>query len=80
MSRILVTGGAGYIGSHTSRHLLAAGHEIVVLDNLYSGHRWAVPEEAVFIEGNAGSVDTVSQIFNDYDILEYLASRNITTG
>ena len=68
MSHILVTGGAGYIGSHTSRHLLAAGHEIVVLDNLYSGHRWAVPEKAVFIEGNAGSTETLKQIFRDYDI------------
>ena len=68
MSHILVTGGAGYIGSHTSRHLLAAGHNIVVLDNLYSGHRWAVPEEAIFIEGNAGCVETVNRIFNDYEI------------
>ena len=68
MSYVLVTGGAGYIGSHTCRHLLKAGHQIVVLDNLYSGHRWAVPEDAIFIEGNAGCVKTVNQLFGDYDI------------
>ena len=68
MSYVLVTGGAGYIGSHTCRHLLKAGHQIVVLDNLYSGHRWAVPEEAVFIEGNAGCVKTVKNLLNDYEV------------
>ena len=40
--RILVTGGAGYIGSHTSKALAAAGYTPVVLDNLSTGHRWAV--------------------------------------
>lgn len=39
---ILVTGGAGYVGSHVVHHLLDAGHAVVVLDNLCSGHRWAV--------------------------------------
>ena len=68
MSYVLVTGGAGYIGSHTSRHLLSAGYEILVLDNLYSGHRWAVPEQALFIEGDAGDPKLVNQIFNDYSI------------
>jgi len=40
--RVLVTGGAGYIGSHTAKALARAGHEPLVLDNLTSGHRWAV--------------------------------------
>jgi UDP-glucose 4-epimerase len=40
--RILVTGGAGYIGSHIVRDLTAAGHAVTVYDSLYSGHRWAV--------------------------------------
>jgi len=68
MGKILVTGGAGYIGSHTVRHLLAANFDVVVLDNLYSGNRWAVPEEAIFIEGDAGCKETVSQVFNDHGI------------
>jgi UDP-glucose 4-epimerase len=49
MARILVTGGAGYIGSHTLGHLLDAGHEVVVIDNLSTGHRSAVPHEAAFV-------------------------------
>ena len=46
--RVLVTGGAGYIGSHTVLGLLASGREVAVLDSLCSGHRWAVPREASF--------------------------------
>jgi UDP-glucose 4-epimerase len=47
--KLLLTGGAGYIGSIVSRHLLAAGHELTVLDNLGTGHRAAVAPEAAFI-------------------------------
>jgi UDP-glucose 4-epimerase len=47
--RLLVTGGAGYIGSIVARHLLAGGHEVVVLDNLSRGHRQAVPGGAELI-------------------------------
>jgi UDP-glucose 4-epimerase len=39
--KILITGGAGYIGSHTAKHLVLAGHQVVVLDNLSRGHLWA---------------------------------------
>ena len=48
--RILVTGGAGFIGSHVAERLLAAGHEVAVLDNLSSGKRNQVPAEAAFFE------------------------------
>ncbi|HMJ01640.1 MAG TPA: UDP-glucose 4-epimerase GalE [Conexibacter sp.] len=48
--RLLVTGGAGYIGSIVAQQLLAASHEVVVLDNLSRGHRAAVPEGAGFAE------------------------------
>jgi UDP-glucose 4-epimerase len=47
--KLLVTGGAGYIGSIVSRHLLAAGHEVVVVDSLERGHRAAVAPEARFV-------------------------------
>ena len=43
---ILVTGGAGYIGSHTCHQLVDAGEKVLVIDNFYSGHRWAVPERS----------------------------------
>ena len=47
--KLLVTGGAGYIGSVVSRQLIAAGHDVVVLDSLERGHRSAVAEEARFV-------------------------------
>src|SRR5688572_6255702 len=46
---VLVTGGAGYIGSFVVRHLVDAGHRPVVLDNLYSGHRWAAQEAELVV-------------------------------
>lgn len=46
--RVLVVGGAGYIGSVVGAQLLDAGHEVVVADNLYRGHEWAIPEGAEF--------------------------------
>ncbi len=60
---VLVTGGAGYIGSHTARQLVAAGHRVVVVDNFYSGHRWAVPPEAELVEGNAGDPALLAGLF-----------------
>ncbi|GAA3765951.1 UDP-glucose 4-epimerase GalE [Salinactinospora qingdaonensis] len=50
--KILVTGGAGYIGSVVTAQLLEAGHDVVVLDNLSTGHRDAVPHAATFVEGD----------------------------
>ena len=49
---LLVTGGAGYIGSIVARLLIENGHEIVVLDNLERGHREAVPADAELIVGD----------------------------
>ncbi|GFH37244.1 UDP-glucose 4-epimerase GalE [Streptomyces pacificus] len=51
MSKYLVTGGAGYVGSVVTAHLLEAGHEVTVLDDLSTGFREAVPEGADFVEG-----------------------------
>ncbi len=65
---VLVTGGAGYIGSHTVLHLLAAGYDVVVLDNLYSGHRWAVADDAVFVQGDIHDRDLVSNIIRSHNI------------
>ncbi|NGO47769.1 UDP-glucose 4-epimerase GalE [Streptomyces ureilyticus] len=50
--KYLVTGGAGYVGSVVAQHLLEAGHEVVVLDNLSTGFREGVPTGASFIEGD----------------------------
>ena len=59
--KLLVTGGAGYIGSVTSRLLLDAGHKVTVLDNLSTGFREAVAPDATFVQADiaeAGSVLT----------------------
>ncbi|MEV7418646.1 UDP-glucose 4-epimerase GalE [Streptomyces sp. NPDC089919] len=52
MSKYLVTGGAGYVGSVVAAHLLEAGHEVVVLDNLSTGFREGVPAGASFVEAD----------------------------
>jgi len=65
---ILVTGGAGYIGSHTCRQLTDAGYAIVVLDNFYSGHRWAIPENATLVEGNIGDAKLVRETIRQHGI------------
>jgi UDP-glucose 4-epimerase len=66
--KLLVTGGAGYIGSIVAQQLLEAGHEVVVLDNLSRGHRAAVPEGAELIEldllDEAGVRNTVAHGFD----------------
>ena len=59
---VLVVGGAGYIGSHCVRQLIAAGHKPVVLDNLVYGHRAAVPEDTPFYPTNLGNEKEVGKI------------------
>lgn len=64
--RLLVTGGAGYIGSVCAAELVAAGHEVVVFDNLYQGHREAVPPEAAFVEGDLRDTNAVARLFQQH--------------
>lgn len=64
---VLVTGGAGYIGSHTVRQLTAAGHRVVVLDSLELGNRDAVIE-AELVEGNIADRDLVTDVCRRNDI------------
>lgn len=68
MKKILVTGGAGYIGSHTVRQLVQAGYDVVVIDNLYSGFRWAVDNEAEFVNADVGDYTLVSSLLRDRGI------------
>jgi UDP-glucose 4-epimerase len=65
---ILVTGGAGYIGSHMVHALLDAGERVVVLDDLSTGFRWAVPEAASFVHGESGDQALLAQLFREHDV------------
>ncbi len=67
MSTILVTGGAGYIGSHVVAGLLRQGHQVLVYDNLQTGHRKAV-KEALFIEGDLADEERIKGVFRSFTI------------
>ncbi len=70
MGAILVTGGAGYIGSHTSKLLLKKGYDVVILDSLELGHREVLRylPGAKFVQGDIGDGALVSQMIQDYGI------------
>ena len=59
--KVLVTGGAGYIGSITAEVLLAEGHEVIVFDNLSQGHRAAVPDDAEWVQGDLSEPSVIRQ-------------------
>lgn len=63
--RILVTGGAGFIGSHVAATLLAAGHEVAIVDNLSTGHPWNVPAGAALYECDIRD-ECLAQVFTDF--------------
>ena len=65
---VLITGGAGYIGSHAVLAFLAAGHGVVVLDDLSSGRRAAVPGDVTFVEGDAGDSVLVSELIQRHGV------------
>lgn len=65
---ILVTGGAGYIGSHMALALTDAGRDVVVLDDLSTGTRALVPEKARFVEGNVGDADLVRALIRKENV------------
>lgn len=64
--KILVTGGAGYIGSVVSAELLGAGHQVVVYDNLSHGHRQAVPRGAEILTGEMGDREALDRAFQQH--------------
>lgn len=73
--RILVTGGAGYIGSHACKRLLGAGHTVVLLDNLDRGNRGAADAvvamskgKATFVEGDIADRDLVDEVLREHEI------------
>jgi UDP-glucose 4-epimerase len=79
MTRILVTGGAGYVGSVSVEAFLAAGHDVVVLDDLSTGHRAAVPAGARLVVGDYGDQAAVTRLLADEetDAILHCAARSL---
>ena len=72
---ILLTGGAGYIGSVATRALLDAGHTVSVFDSLVTGYRAAIPEGVRFVEGDLGDQFALAEVFKNegYDAVMHFA-------
>jgi UDP-glucose 4-epimerase len=76
---ILVTGGAGYIGSVAVERLILSGYDVVVFDNLSMGHRAAVRAEADFVQGDLGDRQAVAAVFDahDFHAVMHFASKTL---
>jgi len=74
--KVLVTGGAGYIGSHTVRLLLENKHEVIIVDNLVNGHKETIPKNAKFYEGDIGDKEFLTSVFkkNKIDAVIHFAA------
>lgn len=72
----LITGGAGFIGSHVARHCLALGHEVIVLDDLSGGFRDQVPDGATFVQGSITDAALIQRLFDEhsFDYVYHLAA------
>src|SRR5689334_2765657 len=72
----LVTGGAGFIGSHVARHCVALGQDVIVLDDLSGGFRDQVPAGATLAEGSITDTALVSRLFEEhrFDYVYHLAA------
>ncbi len=76
---ILVTGGAGYIGSHVVEELVRQRESVVVFDNLYQGHREAVDPAAIFIQGDLANRAEIDEVLDTYpiDAIMHFASHTL---
>jgi UDP-glucose 4-epimerase len=73
---VLVTGGAGYVGSATAAYFLKAGHQVTVFDSLIKGHRAAIPAGAGFMKGDLADLAAVGALFqtHDFDAVAHFAA------
>lgn len=76
MPTSLITGGAGFIGSHVVRHCLEAGHQVIVVDDLSGGFEDHIPEGATFIKGSVTDEKFITSLFNrhQFDYVYHLAA------
>ena len=75
--KILVTGGAGYIGSIVASELIRLNHEVVILDNLSTGHIAAIPETAYFIQGDVRDATAVTAALSGVDAVIHFAAKSL---
>src|SRR5258708_27336132 len=77
--RVLITGGAGYIGATAVRLLVKHGHEVTALDNLSQGHREAVPAQARLVIADLADRETLSDLFKDskFDAVMHFAASAV---
>ncbi|MES2964316.1 MAG: UDP-glucose 4-epimerase GalE [Bdellovibrionota bacterium] len=75
-TKVLITGGAGYIGSHVAHQMIEGGFDITILDNLSTGHRWAVPDGAKFVQMELGEEASVREFLQreKFDALIHFAA------
>ena len=72
--KVLVTGGAGFIGSNIAKRLVKDGHSVIVLDNLATGYKTNIPAGADFVEGDIGNYELVKKILTDVEAVYHLAA------
>jgi UDP-glucose 4-epimerase len=79
MTKVLVTGGAGYVGSVVTEELVKKGYEVLVIDNLQYGHREAVSPEARFVQADIGDSVALARVFqgNKIDAVIHMAADSI---
>jgi UDP-glucose 4-epimerase len=79
--KVLVTGGAGYVGSVCVEELIAAGHQVIVIDDFRSGHRAAVHPAAQLVEGDFGAAATVRSVLQEaqIDAVMHFAGETLVT-
>lgn len=76
MKKSLITGGAGFIGSHVAKHCLQQGHQVVVLDDLSGGFEDYLPQEVTFVKGSITDQALLEELFNEhrFDYVYHLAA------
>jgi UDP-glucose 4-epimerase len=78
-TKVLVTGGAGYIGSVTTAYLIDQGHKVTVLDNLSTGHKESIDRRAKFIYGDVLDNDLTKLIKTNFDAVVHLAGKALVS-
>jgi UDP-glucose 4-epimerase len=78
--KILVTGGAGYVGSFAARHLMRAGHHVVVIDNLCQGHRGPIPDD-ILVVGELADRELLGRLMREHEVdavMHFAAATNVS--